>query len=148
MAWRPVSAILVIFLALGGAAVALGPLGGECEDAHQHRYVGAVQGDMPTLLPEPMCPGEATLGLGGAFLTADHHKGPVCVSDLVLAEVNYSIARDGNGDGAITPEQAPRDGLVGPFRSGVCTLPPFPAGADGGWWVLIQGDATRGDISS
>ena len=145
MAWRPVSIILVISLALGGG-LALGTLP-ECEDAHQHRYVGGLQGDMPTLLPEPACPGEATVGLGGAFLTADHHRGPICVSDLVLSEVRYSIARDSDGDGAITPDVKP-DGLVGPYRSGQCILPPFPPGADGGWWVLIHGDATRGDISS
>lgn len=147
MAWRPVSAILVISLALGGGALALGPLGGECEDAHQHRYVGAMQGDMPTLLPEPACRDENTVGLGGAFLMEGHHKGPICVSDLVFAEVSYSIARDDNGDGAIAPDLG-GDAVIGPFRSGVCTLPPFPAGADGGWWVFVHGDVTRGDISS
>lgn len=147
MVWRPVALLASFTLLLVGGALALGS--SPCGHARVHAYLGtAAPGELPTLLADPRCPdGDAALGLGGAFLAADHHRGPVCVADDVFAGVTFALARDANGDGAITPDVT-GDGLEGPYTAGRCVEVPFAPGADGGWWVLIQGDGTRGTITS
>lgn len=146
MVWRPlVLCFSMTLLVLGGAAA----LGNSCAPARVHTYLGTADGGLPELLSNPLCPdGDAAVGLGGAFLAADHHAGPVCVFDAVSAGVTYSLARDGNGDGVITPGITATDDIAGPYHAGACVAFPFEAGADGGWWVLLEGDGTVGTITS
>jgi hypothetical protein len=139
-----ISALVVLLLLPASQAL---PGLGNCRAEGSHVYVqGPLQGGFPTLVTPPGCPDgtDASLGVGGVFLAAEHHLRHVCIADLVYSEASYSVQVDGNGDGILSPDATPEDRAT-PFESG-CNLVPFGPGADGGWWVILGSNAVRGTL--
>lgn len=126
------------------------PIAQPCTELVVHSYIaGPVQQDQePMLVPPVGCPEgtDAEYGIGGVFLSADHHGKNVCIADNYWADASYSIQVDGNGDGIISPDNTPEDHAT-PFEAG-CNRIPFEPGADGGWWILLGPSAWRGTVLS
>ena len=89
--------------------------------------------------PPTLADGDFEFGIGGGFLPASHHNSMVCVEDAVLGStVQYRTGADLNGDGVVDDHEASSP-LTG------CAAMGSP-GADGGWWVFVEGAATTGHI--
>jgi len=128
----------------------VGAHGPGCGDSRVHVYVSTplVASRGVDAFAAPGCPSgsDPAYGTGGAFLPAAHHGDLICVADSVVAHVSFSIGRDLDGDGVISPGSG--DQVAGPFDATSCAKAPWEAGVDGGWWIILGSEATQGTISA
>lgn len=93
--------------------------------------------------PSATSDGDFEWGNGGAFLPASHHGNSPCVVDEVFGNVTFTVGADVDGDFVIS-NNAPDWAVTG---SGCVTGAGGP-GADGGYWVFIQGPASVGHVTA